>query len=360
MPQAAGCCTPSRGTSFRSRLLRSCRTARMLLRRRGPGTQAVGCRKRPAAADLRGDLRFGRVCGVLARWHTLAVGRRRPHPQAVGCRKRPAGPHLRGACPLAGSVAFSPDGTRLLSGSDDQTLKLWDAASGQVIQHAEPPFARSGRWRFRPTAPACCLASAKTINLWDASSGQLIRTFEAHTSSVKSVAFSPDGARLLTGGNIGFSGDQTLKLWDTANGATDTRLGGASRRRQRRLRSRPTARACCRAVTVDKTLKLWDAASGQVLRTFDGHSGPSRRGAFRPTARALLSGSWDKTLKLWDAASGQMIRTFEGHSGWVKSVAFSPDGMRVLSGSSDSTARIWSTASGQLWPACPARQMAGG
>ena len=69
--------------------------------RRGSDTQAVGCRKRPAAADLRGDFRFGPVCGVLARWHTLAVGRRRPHPQALGRRKRPAGPHLRGACPLA-------------------------------------------------------------------------------------------------------------------------------------------------------------------------------------------------------------------------------------------------------------------
>ena len=139
----------------------------------------------------------------------------------------------------------------------------------------------------------------KTLKLWDAASGQLIRTFEGHSGGVVSVAFSPDGTRVLSGSG-------------------------------------------------DKTLKLWEAASGQLVRTFEGHSGWVYSVAFSPDGTRVLSGSEDKTLKLWDAASGQLIRTFEGHSGWVSSVAFSPDGTRVLSGSFDGTLKLWEAASGQL------------
>ena len=139
----------------------------------------------------------------------------------------------------------------------------------------------------------------KTLKLWDAASGRLIRTFEGHSGGVVSVAFSPDGTRVLSGS------------WD-------------------------------------KTLKLWDAASGQLIRTFEGHSGGVGSVAFSPDGTRVLSGSDDKTLKLWDAASGQLIRTFEGHSGGVYSVAFSPDGTRVLSGSGDGTERIWDARTGQL------------
>ena len=120
-----------------------------------------------------------------------------------------------------------------------------------------------------------------------------------HAITVTSVAFSPDGARVLSGSQ-------------------------------------------------DWTLKLWDAASGQLIRTFDAHSSRVASVAFSPDGTRLLSGSWDKTLKLWDTASGQLIRTFEGHSDQVNSVAFSPDGTRLLSGSRDKTLKLWDTASGQL------------
>ena len=226
------------------------------------------------------------------------------------------------------SVAFSPDGARVLSGSWDKTIKLWDAATGALIRtfegHSE---LRSLRWRSRPTAPACCRAAAdKTIKLWDAATGALIRTFEGHSDSVTSVAFSPDGARVLSGSG-------------------------------------------------DKTIKLWDAATGALIRTFEGHSEWVNSVAFSPDGARVLSGSWDKTIKLWDAATGALIRTFEGHSASghfggvlarrrpravgqrgqddqavgrrdggadphlrgalraaVNSVAFSPDGARVLVG----------------------------
>jgi WD40 repeat protein len=139
--------------------------------------------------------------------------------------------------------------------------------------------------------------------LWDAETGQEIRTFLGHTGLVNSVAFSPDGKRVLTGAG---------------------------------LHGRPGSDS-----DEDNTAKLWDAETGQELRTFRGHTSNVYSVAFSPDGTLVLTGSEDSTAKLWDAETGQEIRTFRGHTRGVSSVAFSPDGTRVLTGSEDRTARIW-------------------
>ena len=134
----------------------------------------------------------------------------------------------------------------MLSGSWDKTLKLWDAATGALVRTFEGHSdGRSLRLRSRPMAPACCRAADdKTLKLWDAATGALVRTFEGHSNAVNSVAFSPDGTRVLSG-----SWDKTLKLWDAATGALVRTFEGHSRLRSLRLRSRPMAPACCRAAS---------------------------------------------------------------------------------------------------------------
>jgi WD40 repeat protein len=240
------------------------------------------------------------------------------------------------------SVTFSSDGTRALSGSADQTLKLWDAATGKLIRtfqghtnvvtsvgfSADGVRLLSGSWD-------------KTLKLWDAATGELIRTFEGHSDAVYSVAFSRDGTRVLSG-----SGDRTLKLWDAATGKLIRTFKGHSKRVTSVAFSADGARLF--SGSADQTLKLWDAATGQRIRTFKGHSDAVSSVAFSSNGARVLSGSGDKTLKLWDAATGRLTRTFQAHSDKVASVAFSPDGRNVLSGSLDKTLKLWNAATGEL------------
>jgi WD40 repeat protein len=178
-----------------------------------------------------------------------------------------------------------------------------------------------------------------TLRLWDAASGALLATLTGHEGAVYSVGFSPDGKRLVSG-----SDDRTLRIWDAASGALLATLTG----HQGAVLSVGFSPDGARLVSGsgDYTLRLWDAASGAPLATLRGHQGAFHSVSFSPHGTLLVSGSHDRTLRLWDAASGALLATLTGHEFWVSSVGFSPDGARLVSGSSDHTLRLWDAASG--------------
>jgi len=238
------------------------------------------------------------------------------------------------------AAAFSPDGSRIISGSFDNTLKLWDAESGNCLMtlFGHSDYVRAAA--FSPDGSRIISGSYdKTLKLWDAASGNCLMTLSGHSNGVMAAAFSPDGSRIISG-----SDDNTLKLWDAASGNCLMTLSGHSNGVMAAAFSPDGSRII--SGSYDNTLKLWDAASGNCLMTLSGHSNWVMAAAFSPDGSRIISGSSD-TLKLWDAASGNCLMTLSGHSCWVRAAAFNPDGSRIISGSSDNTLKLWDAQTGQ-------------
>jgi WD40 repeat protein/tRNA A-37 threonylcarbamoyl transferase component Bud32 len=173
----------------------------------------------------------------------------------------------------------------------------------------------------------------KTIKLWDVQSQREIAALTGHSNWVTSVAFSPDGRTLASGSY------KTIKLWDVQSQREIATLTGHSNW-VKSVAFSPDGRRLASG-SEENTIKLWDVQSHREITTLTGHSNHVRSVAFSPDGRRLASGSNDQTIKLWDVHSqGEMV-TLTGHSDWVRSVAFSPDGRTLASGSDDKKIKLW-------------------
>ena len=242
---------------------------------------------------------------------------------------------LKGHSDWVRSVSISSDGSTLASGSDDNTIKLWNLATGQQICTLKGHFYQVHSVAI--SADGQTLASGSrdnSIKLYNLATKQEIRTLQGHFDSVYSVAISPNGQTLASG-----SADNTIKLWNLATGQEIRTLEGHSDSVYYVAIS-PDGRTLASG-SADNTIKLWNLATGQDIRTLKGHSNSVHSVAISPDGQTLASGNGDKTIKLWNLATGQDIRTLQGHSDSVYSVAFSPDGSTLASNSLDSTIKIW-------------------
>jgi len=240
------------------------------------------------------------------------------------------------------SVAWSPDGKRLASASEDGTVQVWDASSGTLLLTYKGH--RDGVLSVTWSPDGKRLASAsldRTVQVWDASSGTPLLTYTGHRGDVYSVAWSPDGKRLASA-----SHDKTVQVWDAGSGAFLLTYTG-HRGDVLSVAWSPDGQRLASA-SYDKTVQVWDAGSGTLLLTYKGHSSTVNSVAWSPDGKRLASASDDKTVQVWEASSGTLLFTYTGHSNYVKSVAWSPDGKRLASASDDKTVQVWDASSGTL------------
>ena len=246
---------------------------------------------------------------------------------------------LSGHTNIVTSVAFSPDGTRIVTGSVDMTAKVWDARTGAALVELKGHMGRVNSVAFSPDGTWIVTGSVdRTAKVWDARSGTIVLQLKEHTGAVNSVAFSPDGTSIVTG-----SEDQTAKMWDARSGAVLVELIG-HRAVVETVAFSPDGG---RIVTgsSDSTAKVWDARTGSLLLDLKGRGGWVHSVAFSPNGMQIVTGNLDRTAKVWDAHSGASLVELKGHSEAVNSVSFSPDGTRIITGG-DSTAKVWDARRG--------------
>lgn len=256
------------------------------------------------------------------------------------------------------SVAFSPDGRKALTAGGDDWVRLWDVSTGRELRRFEgeqcemtcAAFSPDGR---RILSGGCCGA----LRMWETGSGKHLRDFQQTdlSAQVLCVAFSPDGRRSISGGN-----DELVRVWDVEGGEELCRLAAHTCRNGFGCHTTdvtsvvfsPDGRLAISAGDHgNPSLRLWELEGGKELRRF-GCSGPVYGVAFSPDGRLALTGGGHtevvqgkvcgfSTLLLWDVQTGKERYCFAGHEREVLGVAFSPDGRRAVSGSADKTIRLW-------------------
>jgi WD40 repeat protein len=202
-------------------------------------------------------------------------------------------------------VLFKPDGRELITVSNDKTIRVWDVATGEPLRVLRPPI---GRGKEGMIDDAALSPDGRTlavggngfeefkwgeIHLIDLSTGRIVRTFQGHANKVMSIAFSPDGKRLVSG-------------------------------------------------SADRTARIWDVATGECEHVLEGHTEAVYGVVFSPDGRRLATASYDTTGRIWSVETGKLEAELKGHAKEVGCVAWSPDGQVIATGSMDQTIRIWS------------------
>lgn len=293
----------------------------------------------------------------------------------------------------APALAFSPDGTHLVTPADGFGIQIWDIRSGvadrKLTGHSYLPI--SAAYTADGNRLITSAYGAETI-IWDAKTGAMLSSVKAPKLFGQFASFSPDGNCLVAG-----SADAAGRIWHTDAGRTPIRLegswigvaafgspasvAGTGVGNQAQLWDahdghllasfRPTTGALTsvatspdgrRIVTTDneKLAKVWIGQGNTLSQTLTGHSGPVRSAAFSPDGKWIVTASDDRTARVWDAASGKNTLTLTGHANSVRSAQFSPDGHSIVTSSLDGTVRVWDARTGSPTLSIPVPVPGGG
>ncbi|ETO35615.1 ribosome assembly protein 4 (RSA4) [Reticulomyxa filosa] len=217
------------------------------------------------------------------------------------------------------TAACSLDGSKVAIYSFERTIKILSVSSGEQLQLSEHSDYVS-TMQFSPDASKIVTGSEdKNIRIWDVFSGKQILLLEGHSAGVTGVSFISNGSKVIS-----YSEDTTLRIWDILSGQQIYVLEGHTGE--------------------DSTLRLWDLFSGKQIQVFEGHSRGIIKARFSSDSFRIVSVSFDNTIRLWDISSGKQIQVLEGHSNHITGVEFFPKELKILSCLDNGTIRIWDVA----------------
>ena len=243
-------------------------------------------------------------------------------------------------------LAFSPDGTRIVSQAADDAVCLWDGETGEELTLLPNPTRThySGRDHLCAFSPdgrrVVSRIGYSGLRLCDSKTCEEIAVLRHPTHAFYDWAFSPDGTHLAS-----MTGDGVLRLWDSRTGAAIAHLRGQQNPASVCIYSPDGTRIAIGAR--DHTLRLMECDTRMTVAVLKGHTGPIGACAFSPDGTRFVSGAADTTLRLWHGNTGQPIAVLRGHTDRIRTCAFSPDGARIVSGADDNTVRLWDGESGE-------------
>ena len=256
------------------------------------------------------------------------------------------------------SVKMDDEGKKLLSGSMDKSLKLWDAVTGKCLKTLEGHLGyvnavdMSADGKFAISGGGELISEDYDLKYWDLENCKVIHNLEGHSGLIRSVALDIERKVALSGGT-----DNLIKLWNLEDGSCIETFEGHKEWVNTLNFSSDGSYAVSGGGTPrgtnDRSLHLWDLQSKQSIRSLVGHTASINSACFSSDGQFILSGSGnpgeksDNTIRLWQASSGECLRQLSGHGGRVNAVAIGPNGRYALSCSEDKSMRLWNLETGQ-------------
>jgi WD40 repeat protein len=240
------------------------------------------------------------------------------------------------------NVTFSADGKILATGEGFGNVRLWNTATGELLQSLKAHKDWGFTVAWLPGGKQLATGGGDNlVHIFDPAKGdQPLKTFAGHSNDVHAVVVDSKGSTLMSAGD-----DGRILIWEIGTGKLLHSLPGHDKQIPA-LALSPDDRLLASG-SRDDTIRIWDVSHGQLLTTLRGHTNDVMSVKFSTRGDLLASGSYDGTVRIWQVASGKPVKALVGHTSWVYGVAFSPDSMRLAS-AGDHSVRVWNVETGRM------------